>query len=289
MLISNGPDLAAAWSKTMPALATTAFRCLTEVRIAKSIYACVTAFAILTLFGSQSPICAAEIRLLSAASIQEVFKEIIGDFERTSGHKMIIHYGTMGAITDRMRGGEEADLVISSAQSIATLLSEGRIEAASQIRISKVGVGIVVPSGTAVPAITSVEDLSRALLAAKTVVYADPSGGGAAGIHIARVIQQLGVAEQVKPKIKLGAGGDVTEVTVAQGEGTLGMTQVSEIVGKRGAVFVGPFPEKLQNYTVFAAGRPIGAKQREAVTAFLDFLKSPAALATMKAKGMQVD
>jgi molybdate transport system substrate-binding protein len=286
MLISKGPDLAAAWRKTMPA---TVFRRIAEIRIAKSIYASVAAVAMLVLFGSQSPIHAAEIRLLSAASIQEVFKEIIGDFERVSGHKVIIHYGTMGAITDWMRGGEEADLVISSAQSIATLLSEGKIESASQIRISKVGVGIVVPSGTAVPTIASVEDLGRALLAAKFIVYADPSGGGAAGIHIARVIQQLGVAEQVKPKIKLGAGGDVTEVTVAQGEGTLGMTQVSEIVGKPGAVFVGPFPEKLQNYTVFAAGRPIGAKQREAVTAFLDFLKSPVALATMKAKGMQVD
>lgn len=269
--------------------ATTAFRHPAEVSTARSICACAAVLAILILFGTQSPTCAAEIRLLSAASIQEVFKEIIGDFERTSGHKMIIQYSTMGAITDRMRGGEEADLVISSAQSIATLLSEGKIEPASQIRISKVGVGIVVPTGTAVPAVASVEDLGRALLAAKTIVYADPSRGGAAGIHIARVIQQLGIAEQVKPKIKLGGGGDVTEVTVAQGEGTLGMTQVSEIVGKPGAVFVGPFPEKIQNYTVFAAGRPIGAKQREAVMAFLDFLKSPEALATMKAKGMQVD
>jgi molybdate transport system substrate-binding protein len=287
MLIPEGPDLAAAWRKTMPA--TVVFQRVAEIRIAGSICACVAALAMLILFGSQNPICAAEIRLVSAASIQEVFKEIIGDFERTSGHKMIIHYGTMGAITDWMRGGEEADLVISSAQSIATLLGEGKIETGSQTRISKVGVGIVVPVGTAIPAVVSVEDLGRALLAAKTVVYADPSRGGAAGIHIARVIQQLGVAEQVKPKIKLGAGGDVTEVTVAQGEGTLGMTQVSEIVGKPGAVFVGPFPEKIQNYTVFAAGRPIGAKQREAVTAFLDFLKSPVALAAMKAKGMQVD
>jgi molybdate transport system substrate-binding protein len=269
--------------------ATFAFRRGAEVIIARSVCACVAAFAILILFGSPSPTCAAEIRLLSAASIQEVFKEIIGDFERVSGHKMVINYSTMGAITERMRGGEEADLVISSAQSIATLLSEGKIEPASQIRISKVGVGVVVPSGTAVPAIASVDDLSRALLAAKTIVYADPSGGGAAGIHIARVIQQLGIAEQVKPKIKLGAGGDVTEVTVAQGEGALGMTQVSEIVGKPGAVFVGPFPEKIQNYTVFAAGRPVGAKQREAVMAFLDFLKSPEAVDTMKAKGMQVD
>ncbi|MEA2915786.1 MAG: hypothetical protein QOJ15_7867 [Bradyrhizobium sp.] len=269
--------------------ASIAFRRVAEVSIARSIYACVAALAILILFGLQNPIGAAEVRVLSAASIQEVFKEIIGDFERTSGHKMIIHYSTMGGITDLMRGGEEADLVISSAQSIGTLLDEGKIEAASQIRISKVGVGIVVPAGTAVPAIASVEDLGHALLAAKTIVYADPSRGGAAGIHIARVIQQLGIAEQVKPKVKLGAGGDVTEVTIAQGDGTLGMTQVSEIVGKPGAVFVGSFPEKIQNYTVFAAGRPIGAKQREAVTAFLDFLKSPEALATMKAKGMQVD
>jgi molybdate transport system substrate-binding protein len=287
MLIPKSPDLAAAWSKTMSA--TTAFRRAAEVGIGRSICARVATLTMLILFGSQNPTCAAEIRLLSAASIQEVFKEIIGDFERASGHKMIIHYGTMGAITDRMRGGEEADLVISSAQSIATLLSEGKIEPASQIRISKVGVGIVIPTGTAVPTIATVEDLGRALLAAKTIVYADPSRGGAAGIHIARVIQQLGIAEQVKPKIKLGGGGDVTEVTVALGEGTLGMTQVSEIVGKPGAVFVGPFPEKIQNYTVFAAGRPLGAKQREAVMVFLDFLKSPEAVATMKAKGMQVD
>jgi molybdate transport system substrate-binding protein len=287
MLIPEGPHLAAAWRKTMPATVT--FRRVAEIRVARSVCARVAALAILLLFGSQSPTRAAEIRLLSAASIQEVFKEIIGDFERASGHKMIIQYSTMGAITDRMRGGEEADLVISSAQSIATLLSEGKIEPASQIRISKVGVGVVVPSGTAAPAIVTIDDLSHALLAAKTIIYADPRRGGAAGIHIARVIQQLGIAEQVRPKLKLGAGGDVTEVTVAQGEGTLGMTQVSEIVGKPGAIFVGPFPEKIQNYTVFAAGRPIGAKQREAVTAFLDFLKSPEALATMKAKGMQVD
>jgi molybdate transport system substrate-binding protein len=67
------------------------------------------------------------------------------------------------------------------------------------------------------------------------------------------------------------------------------MTQISEIVGKPRAAFVGPLPETIQNYTIFATGRPIGARQSEAATAFLDFLKSPKALATMKAKGMQVD
>jgi molybdate transport system substrate-binding protein len=257
-------------------------------RVVKSISACIAALAIVAMPGSQNPAGAAEMRLLSAASIQEVFKEIIGDFERTSGHKVIIHYGTMGAITEWMRGGEQADLVISSLQSISSLVKEGKIDPASQATISKVGVGIVVASDTTIPAVTSVEDLSRALVSAKTIVYADPGRGGAAGIHIARVIQELGLAEQLRPKIKFGAGGDVTEVTLAQGEGALGMTQVSEIVGKPGAVFVGPLPEKIQNYTVFAVGIPTGAKRSEAVAAFLDFLRTPAVIATMKAKGMQM-
>jgi molybdate transport system substrate-binding protein len=156
------------------------------------------------------------------------------------------------------------------------------------VTISKTGVGIAVPASSPVPRIASVEDFKRALLAAKTVVYANPAGGGAAGIHIARVIEKLGITEQLKPKIKLAAGGDVTEVTLAQGDGALGMTQVSEIVGKAGTQFV-RLPDELQNYTGFVAGTPVGAKQGEAVAAFITFLKSPAAIATMKAKGMEAE
>lgn len=272
----------------MPAFTIVALRLPHQVKPGK-FWPRAAVLAVLMLFGSLSPAPAAEMRLLSAASIQEVFKQIIGDFERTSGHKVIIHYGTMGAITDWMRGGEEADLVISSLQSISALVKEGKIEPASQTTICKVGVGMVAPAGASIPAITTVEDFSRALLAARTIVYADPNRGGAAGIHIARIIQQLGIADQLRPKVRFGAGGDITEVTLTQGEGALGMTQISEIVGKPGAVFVGPLPETIQNYTIFATGRPIGAKQSEAATAFLDFLKSPKALATMKAKGMQLD
>src|ERR1043166_8738970 len=111
-----------------------------------------TAAALLVLTGSQ-PSHAGELRLLSAASIQQVFKEILGDFEQASGHKIILTYATMGAITERIRGGETADLVISSRQSVATLLNEQKIEAGSQTSISKVGVGVVVPSGSPPPAL----------------------------------------------------------------------------------------------------------------------------------------
>lgn len=230
---------------------------------------------------------AAEIRLLSAASMQTVLSEIVGDFERSSRHKVTIRYSTMGTITGRIAGGEEADLVISSPASISALVAQGRIDGSSLVTVARTGVGVVVPAGGRTPRIASIEDFKRALLAAQVIVYADPAGGGAAGIHVARVIEKLGIAGQLKPKTRLGAGGDVTEVTLAQGAGALGMTQVSEIVGKPGAEFV-PIPHELQNYTEFVAGTPAGVYRSEPVAAFIEFLKSPIAAVTMKAKGMEL-
>jgi molybdate transport system substrate-binding protein len=231
---------------------------------------------------------AEEIQILSAASMQTVLNEIIGDFERTSGHKLIIRYSTMGAITERVIGGEEADLIISSPTSISTLAARGKINVGSEVAIARTGIGIVVASAEPRSRVESIEDFKRALLTAKVIVYANPAGGGAAGVYIARVIDNLGLAERLKPKIRFGAGGDVTEVTLAEGVGALGLTQVSEIVGKAGAALIS-LPDELQNYTGFVAGTPTGAHPSEAVGTLIKFLKTPSVLALMKAKGMQVE
>jgi molybdate transport system substrate-binding protein len=233
------------------------------------------------------PAHAAEIRLLSAAAMQTVFRMITDEFERMSGHKLVFAYTTMGAITERVLAGETADLIIGSTQSMERLAKDGKIDAGSRVTIAKVGIGAVVPTGTAKPPIGSAEELKRALLAAPTVIYAFPSGGGAAGVHIARVIEKLGIAEQLKPKTRFGQGGDVTEVTMAQGPGAFGMTQISEIVNKPGADYVGPFPDELQNYTGVTVGIPAGTKPSEAVTALIAFLKSAPAVAAIEARGMQ--
>src|SRR5262249_24390108 len=101
-------------------------------------------------------------------------------------------------------------------------------------------------------------------------------------------IEKLGLAEQLKAKTKFGAGGDVAEVTLAQGQGALGLTQVSEIVGKPGAQFVA-IPDALQNYTGFVAATPVGATDSPAANAFIQFLRTPEVAATMRQKRMQVD
>src|SRR5262249_20126457 len=232
---------------------------------------------------------AAEVRLLSAAAMQSVFKNIAGEFERTAGHKLTISYGTIGGVTQRVQGGETADLVIGSSLSMPTLVKEGKIDAGSLVTICTTGIGMVVPRGDPVPPLASADDFIRAVTGAKVVVYADPVRGGAAGVHIGRVLQRLNISDRLKAQLQLAAGGDVTEVTVAQGSGALGMTQVSEIVGKPEAAFVGPLPEGLQNYTIFVAGVPAGAAPSPAVRALVAFLASPTAVAAIKANGMQVE
>jgi molybdate transport system substrate-binding protein len=232
---------------------------------------------------------AGEIRLLSAAAMQSVFKNIAGEFERTAGHKITISYGTIGGITQRVQGGESADLVIGSSLSMPVLVKDGKIDAASLVTICTSGIGMIVPQGDPVPPLTSTGDFIRAVTGAKVVIYADPVRGGAAGVHIGRVLQRLGISDRLRSQITLATGGDVTEVTLAQGSGALGMTQVSEIVGKPNAAFVGPLPDGLQNYTVFVAGVPAGTAPSPAVRALLDFLASPTAVAAIKANGMQVE
>jgi molybdate transport system substrate-binding protein len=250
----------------------------------------ITRLAVLAtaLLAGGSPAQAADLRLLSAAAMQTVFNGIAADFERASGYKLAITYATMGAITQQMLlGGTTADLVVGSTESIETLMKAGRIRPYSQVTICKVGVGLVVPSGTPKPALTSVEEFKRALVDAKLVVYANPAGGGAAGIHVARVIERLGLTEQLKPKTRFGKGGDVTEVTLGLGEGALGITQISEIVDKPGAQFVGPMPDALQNYTGVTLGIPAEARSLRATAAFVAFLQGPIAAAAIKARGME--
>jgi len=221
------------------------------------------------------------------AVMQTVFKEAASEFERSSGHRVVLLYATMGAITDRMLAGESADLVIGSTSSLVRLAKEGKVNAQSTVTVARVGVGGAVPTGTPVPAVATPDDVRRALLAAKTVVYANPAGGGAAGIHVARIIERLGVGKEVRAKTRFGAGGDVTEVALAQGPGTLGLTQISEIVAKPGAQFVGPLPTELQNYTGVTAGIPPASAEPAAAAELIAFLKTPVARAAMQRRGME--
>lgn len=232
---------------------------------------------------------AAEVKVLSAEAMRPVLSELSGEFERSTGHKLVITYGTAGAVRDRIQGGEIADLAIITAPQVENLVKQGKVVADGRIIVAKVGVGIAVRAGAPKPDLGSVEAFKRSMLAAKSVIYADPARGGAAGIHFAQVLERLGIAADMKPKSKLipGSPGPGVAELVAKGEGELGVTQISLIGGAAGVELAGPLPAELQHYTVFSAGVVTGAKEAEPAKALLKFLTAPAAVPVIKAKGME--
>jgi len=229
---------------------------------------------------------AAEIKLLSASALHPVIDALIPDFEKSSGHKVTVAYGTAGAVAERVQKGEAVDLVISAVPRIDQLQAQGKVVAGDRIVIAKVGVGAFVRKGAAKPDISSADAFKRSMLAAKSIAYPDPAGGGASGIYVASLLERLGIAAEMKPKTKLSTLGTLYS-SVASGEVEIGFNQVSEILAQPTIELVGPLPSAIQNYTQFSPGIVTGSNQADAARALVTFLYSPAAKTIFKAKGFE--
>ncbi len=236
--------------------------------------------------GAARPAAAAEIKVLTAGAFKQVLLALLPDFERTSGHKVVVENDTVGALTKRIEGGETFDLAILTPAAVDALASKGKLVAGSRANLARVGIGVVVKEGAPKPDIGSLAGFKQALLSAKSVAYIDPAAGGSSGIYVAGLLDKLGIAAEVKPKAKLIPGGAVAE-HVARGEAELGIHQISEILPVKGVTLVGPLPADVQNYTVYAAALGAQAKESDAAKALLKALSGPAAAEVLKSKGME--
>src|SRR5256886_3127664 len=164
-----------------------------------------TVFLGLALFGitAGSTARAAEIKLLSASALHPAIDALIPDFEKSSGHKVTVDYGTAGAVADRVQKGDAADIVISSVPMIDRLQAQGKVAAGDRVIFAKVGVGAFVRKGAAKPDISSADAFKRSMFAASSIAYTDSAGGGASGIYVASFLVRLGIAGGMKPNTKL--------------------------------------------------------------------------------------
>ena len=237
-------------------------------------------FALLLVQGLAAD--AAEVKVIAGVAMRAMMGELGPQFERAMGHKLVIWYGHAGSIPRRIKAGEAFDLLVSGSLGLDEYTKQGKIAADTRTGIARVGMGVGARAGAPKPDISSVDAFKRALLNAKSVTY-NPEG--APGIHLAGVLERLGIAQQMKAKTKPVAKGVVQ--AVADGEAELGFAFTNEVLSVRGAELVGPFPPELQRYTLFTAGVATAAKQPEAAKALIKFLRSPAAVAVIKAKGME--
>jgi molybdate transport system substrate-binding protein len=240
------------------------------------------------LFVPFQEVSAVELNVLAAGAVEAVVRDMVGSFEKESGHTVKLTYAPVGALRDKIYAGEPADLTIVTPVIIEQLLARGLVRSGTRTDLGRVGGGIAVRKGAPRPAIGTPEELKQALLAAKEIYYADPKIA-TAGAYFLQVADRLGIGEKVRKKGRTAGGGKVSMELMARSTvEAIGLTQISEILSVPEVELVGPYPGDLQLMTTYTGivlertAQPAGAE------AFLRFLTSPPVQARFKKQGYEV-
>jgi molybdate transport system substrate-binding protein len=228
----------------------------------------------------------AELKVYSTIGVRSAAEGLLTQFEKTSGHKLAITWGTAPMLVKRIEDGESADVVILSRAGIDSLRKLGKIAPGSDVTLASSGVGIAVKAGAPKPDISTPEALKQTLMKAKSIAYSEPSAGGASGVYFAKLLERMGIAEAMKPKTKYPPPGGFSASLLITGEAELAVQQKPELMHVAGTEIVGLLPGDLNVVTEFAAGIFAGTPHADAGSALIKMLRSPQAAAVFRAKGL---
>ena len=228
---------------------------------------------------------AAELKVTSTVALTPTLDELTPKYEKSSGNKLVIVYSTIAELKKRIEAGETADVMVLSRPALNDLQTQGKVSEGSIANVGSSYVAIGIRAGAPKPDISTAEKLKEALLATKSISYADPAKGGASGVYFAKVIDRLGIADQMKSKAGLVPGAQAGEL-VAKGEVEMGVAQASEIAAVPGAQVVGPLPGDLNSAIIFAVGIGSASKDPGAAKSLIELLTGPTGAAVLKSKGM---
>jgi molybdate transport system substrate-binding protein len=228
----------------------------------------------------------AELVVFSTIGVRSAAELLFAQFDQASGHSLAVTWGTAPMLVKRIEGGDTADVVVLSRAGIDALQKQGKIAAGSDVTLASSGVGVAVKAGAPKPDISTPEALKRTLLAAKSIAYSEPSAGGASGVYFAKLLERMGIAEQMKPKTKYPPPGGFSANLLMTGEAELAVQQKPELLHVAGAEVIGLLPGDLNVVTEFAVAIMVGCKNGEAGKALIKMLQSPEASAIFRSKGL---
>ena len=228
--------------------------------------------------------CAADIHVLCSNGLQAVMEDLAPQFERASGHKIVVKFGLAAGFKQQIEAGEAFDLAVLTPAMIDDLIKQGKMAADSRAIIARTGLGIMIRTGAKKPDVSTTDAFKRSLLGAKSIAFAQQ---GASGVAFSAVMEKLGIAETLKPRLKPTSTGEEVNNRVVSGGAEYAVLPLSEILRVRGAELGGMFPADVQSYIVMATAVSSNAKQGAAARELIKFLMSPAVLPAIKAKGME--
>lgn len=240
--------------------------------------ACVAA-----LLAQGGAVRAADVSVIASTAMREVLEELVPMFERASGHKVTLSFLSGAVLPVKVKEGAQADLVVTTPQTIDDLVKAGRVEAGTRVDFVRSGAGVAVRAGGRKPDIATPDAFKNALLAAKTVGYSQ----GPSGVHFMTVLARLGIADQIKAKGVVPPLGQRVGTLIAEGKAEIGVQQITELLQIPGIDFVGPLPKDLQATIVYATATPTSAKEKAGAAALVKYLGSEPTVPVMKKMGLE--
>jgi molybdate transport system substrate-binding protein len=211
----------------------------------------------------------AEVRVFVGGAMTGPVREAGDAFAASSGHRMVYVTDTTGALQKRLASGERADVIVVTSTAIEALQREGQIVAGTRVDLARALIGVGVKAGSPTLDLSTTETFKAALLKAKSVSYVNPASGGTSGTYFEGLLQRLGIAVAMKPKIVYRTQGSEVAAAVASGAAEIGITFTSELRPNPGVHVAGTLPAEIQLPTIYAAAMVTTAANVEVARALL--------------------
>jgi molybdate transport system substrate-binding protein len=231
------------------------------------------------------PAQAAELKIFGSRVTQIVVGDLATQFEQATGYKPVVVADVAAAMKRRIESGEPFDVAVLVNFQTDALVKSGQLLADSRTDVMRAGIGVAVKRGAPKPNIATVEAFKQTLLKAKSIIYLKEGGST---VHLNKIFAQLGIVDALKSKTIQPMTESVSEM-VAEGDVELAIIVIPNILSVPGAELVGPLPAEINAYVTFTAGISAQSPNQQAARELIKLLKSPAAAAMIKARGMEPD
>ena len=222
---------------------------------------------------------AADVRVLSVGAVQNAARPLAAEFSKETGHKIVFTVGSPAVAMQKLKDGETFDAVIVSEPAMDRLDKEGVVNPESRVRLANTGVGVAVRAGAPVPNLSTPDAFRQAVLAAKSVVYGDPTLAYQSGEKAEQILTKAGLLDALKGKVRVVPAQAEGQDLIAKGEVEMGLYNLSEIPEGKGLKIAGPVPAPLQISTTYEGALMSDGGVPEAARAFIRFLAEPDACA----------
>jgi len=213
------------------------------------------------------------LKILSGGAAQGLVASLAPAFKEQTGLAIEGEFGAVGAMAGKMRGGTPADIVVLTAALIADLVRENRLTRESVSDIGRVETAIAVRTGDPLASVDDAASLRAVLLGADAIFVPDTKAS-TAGIHVAKVLQQLGIAEAVEARLRIYPNGATAmrHLAVSDAARPVGCTQSTEIISTKGVKLSGSLPRGCDLSTVYTAAVATGAAHARQAQVLIDLL-----------------